>query len=156
LSKQPEGGEIEDPPYREKHYPYHNASLNFWKTDKFGIVTLNLHLYFSVLYKAGTLSQKTFGFHSVFLFNVTKVQMQDWIVQWTSWHAQSEDLHGLAPKNVLDDCVEATSTFNINAFRASSVMARRALQQALEDKGATKGFNLAGQIDELKRKGLLL
>jgi|GEM_PF-2419160 len=123
--------------------------------DKFGTVTLNLHLYFSVLYNAGTPSQKTFGFHPVFLFNVTKVQMQDWIVQWTSWHARSEDLPGSVPKNVLDDYVEATSTFNINAFRASSVMARRALQQALEDKGATKGFNLAGQIDELKGKGLL-
>ena len=96
--------------------------------DKFGIVTLNLHLYFSVLYKAGTLGdQKTFGFQPVFQFNVTKVQMQHWIVQWTSWYARSEDLPGSVPKNVLDDYVEATSTFNINAFRASSVMARRAL-----------------------------
>ena len=123
--------------------------------DKFGIVTLNLHLYFSVLYKAGTLGQKTYGFHPVFLFNVTKAQMQDWIVQWISWYARSEDLPGSVPKNVLDDYIEATSTFNINAFRASLVMARRALQQALEDKGATKGSNLAGQIDELKGKGLL-
>jgi len=123
--------------------------------DKFGIVTLNLHLYFSVLYNAGTLSQKTYGFHPVFLFNATKAQMQDWIVKWTSWYAQSEDLPSSVPKNVLDDYVEATSTFNINAFRASLVMARRALQQALEDKGAKKGFNLAAQIDELKGKGLL-
>jgi len=125
-------------------------------TDKLGIVTLNLHLYFSVLYNAGTPgNQKTYGFHPVFLFNVTKAQMQDWIIKWTSWYARSEDLPGSVPKNVLDDYMEATSTFNINAFRASLVMARRALQQALEDKGATKGSNLAGQIDELKGKGLL-
>ena len=124
--------------------------------DKFGIVTLNLHLYFSVLYKAGMLGeQKTLDFHLVFPFNVTKAQMQHWIAQWTSWYARSEDLPSSVPKNVLDDYVEATSTFNINAFRASVVMARRALQQALEDKGATKGSNLAGQIDELKGKGLL-
>jgi len=124
--------------------------------DKFGIVTLNLHLYFSVLYKAGTLGdQKTFGFQPVFQFNVTKVQMQHWTIQWTSWHARSGDLPGSVPKNVLDYYVEATSTFNINAFKASLVMARRALQQALEDKGVTKESNLAGQIDELKRKGLL-
>jgi hypothetical protein len=45
--------------------------------------------------------------------------------------------------------------YNINAFRASSVIASRALQQALEDKGATKGSKPAGQIDELKGKGLL-
>jgi len=124
--------------------------------DTFGIVTLNLHLYFSVLYKAGTPGdQKTFGFHLVFQFNVTKAQMQDWIVKWTNWYARSEDLPSSVPKNVLDDYIEATSTFNINAFRASLVMARRALQQALEDKGATKGSNLASQIDELKGKGLL-
>jgi hypothetical protein len=123
--------------------------------DKFGIVTLNLHLYFSVLYNAGTLGQKTFGYHPVFPFDVTKVRMQDWIARWTSWHARSEDLPGSVPKSVLDDYVEATSTFNINAFRASSVMARRALQQALEDKGATKGSNLADQVSELERKGLL-
>jgi len=123
--------------------------------DKFGIVTLNLHLYFSVLYNAGTLRQKTFGYHPVFPFDVTKVQMQDWIARWTGWHARSEDLPGSVPKSVLDDYVEATSTFNINAFRASSVMARRALQQALEDKGATKGSNLADQVSELERKGLL-
>jgi hypothetical protein len=78
--------------------------------DKFGTVTLNLHLYLSVLYDAGGLGQKTFGCHPVFLFNVTKVHMQDWIVQWTSWHARSENLPGSVPKNVLDDYVEATST----------------------------------------------
>jgi hypothetical protein len=52
--------------------------------DKFGIVTLNLHLYFSVLYNAGTLGQKTFGYHPVFPFDVTKVQMQELIARWTS------------------------------------------------------------------------
>ena len=31
MSKQPEGEEIEDLPYREKYYPYHNAYLDFWK-----------------------------------------------------------------------------------------------------------------------------
>ena len=123
--------------------------------DKFGTVTLNLHLYFSVLYDAGAVGQKTLGYHPVFRFDITKVQMQGWIARWTSWHAQLEDLPSSIPKGVLDDYVEATSTFNINAFRASSVMARRALQQALEDKGATKRSNLAEQIDELKGKGLL-
>jgi hypothetical protein len=118
--------------------------------DKFGMVTLNLHIYFSVLYNAGTLGQKTFGYHPVFPFDITKVQIQDWISRWASCHARSEDLPGSVPKSVPDDYVEATSTFNINAFRASSVMARRALQQALEDKGATKESNLADQIDELK------
>jgi len=123
--------------------------------DKLGTVTLNLHLYFSTLYPAGTLNQKTLGLSPVFPFEVTKAKMQDWIVQWTSLHARSEDLPGSVPKNVLDDYVEAMSTFNINAFKASSVMTRRALQQALEDKGAKKGLSLAAQIDELKEKGLL-
>jgi hypothetical protein len=47
------------------------------------------------------------------------------------------------------------STFNINAYKASVAMARRALQQALEDKGATKGSKLLDQINELEGKGLL-
>jgi len=36
-----------------------------------------------------------------------------------------------------------------------SAEARRALQQALEDKGATKGSKLLDQINELEGKGLL-
>jgi len=123
--------------------------------DKLGTVTLNVHLYFSVLYDAGTIKQKTYAFNPVFPFNVTKVKMRDWIAQWTSLYARSEDLPASVPKNVLDDYVEAMSSFNINNFKASSVMARRALQQALEDKGATKGSALAAQIEELKGKGLL-
>jgi len=123
--------------------------------DELGTVTLNLHLYFSALYVAAIGIQKTLALHPVFPFDVTKVKMRDWIAQWTSLYARSEDLPGSVPKNVLDDYVEAMSTFNINAFKASSVMARRALQQALEDKGATKGHKLAAQIDELNGKGLL-
>lgn len=123
--------------------------------DKFGTVTLQLHLYFSVLYNAGTLNQKTLCYHPVFSFIVTKSQMQDWMARWTNWHLQSEDLPSSVPKSVLDDYVEATCAFNVDAFRASSVMARRALQQALENKGATKGSSLKDQITELERKGLL-
>ena len=49
----------------------------------------------------------------------------------------------------------AVSTFNTNAYKASVAMARRALQQALEDKGVTKGSKLLDQINELEGKGLL-
>jgi len=124
--------------------------------ENFGMVTLLLHLYFSILYNAGTLGgQRTFGLHPVFQFDVSKAQMQEWIVGWTSSYARSADLPSSVPENVLDDYSEAVSTFNTNAYKASVAMARRALQQALEDKGATKGSNLFKQIDELKSKGLL-
>jgi len=125
--------------------------------EKSGTVTLLLHLYFSVLYDAGTLNQKTYGLHPVFRFDVSKAQMQEWIKGWNSSHARSADLPRSVPENVLDDYSEAVSTFNVSAYKASVAMARRALQQALEDKGATKGSNsnLFKQIDELKSKGLL-
>jgi len=124
--------------------------------ENFGMVTLLLHLYFSILYNAGMLGgQRTFGLHPVFQFDVSKAQMQEWIVGWTSSHARSADLPSSVPKNVLDDYIEAVSTFNINAYKASVAMARRALQQALEDKGATKGSKLLDQINELEGKGLL-
>jgi len=123
--------------------------------EKSGTVTLLLHLYFSVLYDAGTLNQKTYGLHPVFRFDVSKAQMQEWINGWNSSYARSADLPSSVPENVLDDYSEAVSTFNTNAYKASVAMARRALQQALEDKGATKESNLFKQIDELKSKGLL-
>jgi len=124
--------------------------------EKFGTVTLLLHLYFSILYDAGTFgSQRTYGLHPVFQFDISKAQMQEWINGWTSSHARSADLPSSVSENVLDDYSEAVSTFNINAYKASVAMARRALQQALEDKGATKGSKLLDQINELEGKGLL-
>jgi len=124
--------------------------------EKFGTVTLLLHLYFSILYDAGMFgNQKTYGLHPVFRFDVSKAQMQEWIDGWNSSYARSADLPSSVPENVLDDYSEAVSTFNINAYKASVAMARRALQQALEDKGATKGSKLLDQINELEGKGLL-
>lgn len=75
--------------------------------------------------------------------------------QWSSWHAQTQDLPGSAPRDVLNDFVEAIASFNVNAFKGSVAMSRRALQQALEDKGASKGIALADQVSELERRNLL-
>jgi len=124
-------------------------------SEKEGLVTLFLHLYFSGLYKARSLSQKTYKYHSIFEFKVSKATIEDWISQWTTFYAQYEDLPPAVPKEVLSDYIEAIKSFNVGAYKASVAMARRALQQALEDKGATKRARLLEQIDELKSKGIL-
>lgn len=123
--------------------------------DQEGTVTLKVHLYFSILYEAGALGQKTYGYHPVFSFDITKLQMQDWMTEWTSWHTQSQDLPASVPREVLNDYREALSAFKVNAFKASVTMCRRTLQQALEDKGATPELELVNQIDQLVRKKLL-
>jgi len=58
------------------------------------------------------------------------------------------------PEKVRKDLVEAKITFSVQAFRACAVMARRAIQSACIDKGATK-TDLIGQIEELTSQGII-
>ncbi len=59
------------------------------------------------------------------------------------------------PEKIRKDLDEAKLCFSVKAYRASAVMARRALQTACIDKGASKGKNLAEQIKELADKGMI-
>ena len=58
------------------------------------------------------------------------------------------------PKTIRKDFNEAKLTFNIDAYRACAVMARRALQSTCIDKGASKDENLVNQIKELFDKNI--
>ncbi|MCL4504209.1 MAG: DUF4145 domain-containing protein [Deltaproteobacteria bacterium] len=49
---------------------------------------------------------------------------------------------------------EAKICLSVEAYRASAVMARRAMQSACLDKGATKD-KLVGQVAELSAKGVI-
>jgi len=123
--------------------------------DKEGIVTLFLHLYFSVLYRARSFAQKTYKLHLVYKFNIPKVIIEQWLARWIVTYAQYIDLPSKISREILSDFIEAVKSFNVGAYKAAVAMARRALQQALEDKGATKGKKLLEQINELKNKKVL-
>ena len=56
------------------------------------------------------------------------------------------------PDHIRTDLDEAKQCFSVNAFRACAVMARRAIQSAVMDKGASKG-TLVAQINELEAQG---
>jgi len=58
------------------------------------------------------------------------------------------------PKLIRDDLIEAKVCLSAKCFRAAATMARRAVQQACIDKGAT-GSDLVVQIKDLTTKGLI-
>jgi hypothetical protein len=58
------------------------------------------------------------------------------------------------PEEIRNDLTESKYCYSINAYRAAAVMARRAMQNACINKGATKR-NLVEQIDELKNNGTI-
>ncbi|HIP21918.1 MAG TPA: DUF4145 domain-containing protein [Candidatus Pacebacteria bacterium] len=58
------------------------------------------------------------------------------------------------PEAIRNDLDEAKMCFSVSAWRGAAVMARRAIQSAAIEKGATKS-RLVGQIEELKNKGLI-
>ncbi len=126
--------------------------------DRDGTVTLNLVLYFSILYNTTALIsafQKIYKLHPVFTFNVPKAIIEEWVARWMESYAQFHDFSHAIPKEVLSDYIEAVKSFNVGAYKAAVAMARRALQQALEDKGAEPRKRLLDQIDELKDKGII-
>jgi len=53
------------------------------------------------------------------------------------------------PEVIASDFKEALNCFSVNAYRAASVMARRAIQTICLEKGAPKGKKLSEQIDWL-------
>lgn len=58
------------------------------------------------------------------------------------------------PQAIRDDLDEAKQCFSVSAWRGAAVLARRAMQSAALDKGATKS-RLVDQIEELKVKGAI-
>ncbi len=58
------------------------------------------------------------------------------------------------PEHIRNDLDEAKICFSINAFRASAIMSRRAMQSVCIDKGATKE-RLANQLHELASNGII-
>ena len=56
---------------------------------------------------------------------------------------------------IKDDFIESRRCFSIGAFRASAVMARRALQSICLDKGAKVSDKLEKQIDWLFAQGII-
>jgi hypothetical protein len=123
--------------------------------EKRGVVNLNVYIHHSMLWFIRTLNQKTYNFNSVFKFQIPKFKMEEWMTKWTSFYVTLEDLPKDTPKKVIEDFREAELSFNVRAYKASAAMSRRALQQALEDRGATKGSKLMDQIDELKQRNLI-
>jgi len=123
--------------------------------EKEGIVTLVVNLQFSALYNQGTLSQKTRNYALSFQFQLSKKTLEEWMAQWSGIYAYYADLPKPVPQEVLHEYIEAVKAYNVGAYRAAVVMARRALQQAVEDKGASKKRRLHEQINELFEKGLL-
>lgn len=63
-----------------------------------------------------------------------------------------EPTHADVPPRMRADLDEAKMCFSVSAWRAAAVMARRAMQSAAIEKGASKG-RLVEQIDELQAKG---
>ena len=124
-------------------------------SEKYGVVQLSLHLSFAALYNAGGAGQKTFGYHPVFRFAIPKATIVEWLAHWASWHAKVSGLPQRTPAAVSEDFAEAISALDVNASKASVAMARRALQVALEDKGAAKGGRLIDQVEELEKNGLI-
>ncbi len=61
---------------------------------------------------------------------------------------RSYEAHEAIPLNVAEDYIEALRCFDNNAFKATVVMARRALQTTCNLKGATKS-TLEQQVDEI-------
>jgi hypothetical protein len=57
------------------------------------------------------------------------------------------------PDDMRGDLDEAKQCFGVGAWRASSVMARRAMQSAAIEKGASKNKKLQDQIEELAGRG---
>lgn len=123
--------------------------------EREGVVQIQVRLNFSCLNIAGGLGQKTMKLEPIFNFAVTKLQIGDWITTLSSTFAEIEQLPKSTPSVVLSDYVEAQKCLNIEAFKASVALSRRALQEALEDKGATKGVKLYSQIKELFDKKIL-
>jgi len=58
------------------------------------------------------------------------------------------------PENIRKDIHEAKMCFSIGVYRACAVMARRALQTACIERGASKG-RLVEQLEELADKGII-
>jgi len=58
------------------------------------------------------------------------------------------------PENIRKDIDEAKICLSVGAYRACAVMARRALQTACIEKGASKG-RLVDQLEELADKGII-
>jgi len=124
--------------------------------DRYGIVILGIYLYFTVQLPTPPLtSKKIYKLHPIFKFSVPKNVIDDWLPRWSSFYAQYEGLPSTVPREVLDDYIEAFKSFNVGAYKASVTMSRRALQQALEDKGANPKNSLYNQINELGDRGLL-
>lgn len=117
--------------------------------EKEGIVTLVINLQFSALYNQGTLNQKTHNYALSFHFQLSKKTLEEWMAQWSGIYAYYEGLPKSVPQEVLHDYIEALKAYNVGAYRAAVVMARRALQQAAEVKGAPKRDKLGNQIQWL-------
>ena len=56
---------------------------------------------------------------------------------------------------IKEDFIEARKCMSVSAFRAASVMARRAVQNICLDKGANEKSKLEKQIDELASKNII-
>ena len=124
--------------------------------DREGIVRLNIHLQFSALYNQGTVTHVTLNYSPRFILEVPKSIITQWVSQWIDAHnARYEGLPQSIPADVRHDYIEAIKCYNVGAYRAAVAMARRALQQAAEVKGAPKGDKLVNQIQWLFNQGLI-
>ncbi len=109
----------------------------------------------SLLDYAGTFgTQKTYDIRNTFAFEVPRLYISAAMAQWAASYGLELALPKGVPERVLRDYDEAVRAFNVGAYRASACMARRALQQALEDKGVSRD-NLQREIEEAREKKLL-
>jgi hypothetical protein len=129
--------------------PIEKTELMKEVVDRNGVLNMELLLSFSVMYNAGNKNSKYIKFSNIFNFTISKIDFENWMTLWSTQYALLEGLPKSVPLNVTNDYLEAAKCLNIGCNKASAVMSRRALQQAVEGKGATHG-TLQKQIEELK------
>ncbi len=124
--------------------------------EKEGVVRLYVHIQFSALYNQGTAARKTLNYIPTFTFEIPKKLIDAWVSKWSDAYAvRYEGLFPSVPEEVFHDYTEAVKCYNVGAYRAAVAMARRALQQAAEAKGASKKDTLSNQIKWLFDQNLI-
>ncbi|ASJ16724.1 hypothetical protein A3L04_06380 [Thermococcus chitonophagus] len=147
-----------DPPIEIEFFvkvPLEHAEKMKEIADKRGVLSLIVALQFSALYDQGKIGQRTMNYEINLPFEIPRESIEEWVAYWTGIYAYYVELPKTTPEEVFHDYVEAIKAYNVGAYRASVAMARRALQQALIDKGASKKKTLHQQIEELFERGLL-
>jgi hypothetical protein len=120
--------------------------------DQLGIIDFIVDISVPFTYRATSISYDFLLWHQQLRITANKVQMEEFISNWTKARESFIELPENLPSEALKDMVEASKCIDVEASRAGATMVRRALEQVLIDKGADRNKDLYEQIDELKNK----